>query len=83
MQEQRLVCRCPRLHCRDAVKDGLGIDASIVLDGPKSLLMPIEELQCGAGSNDHLIKARRDQVALTDSVDEAQQLSGVGAANDP
>ena len=56
MQEQRLVCRCPRLHRRDAIKDGLGIDASIMLHGPKSLPMSIEELQRRAGFENALRK---------------------------
>ena len=34
-------------------------------------------------SNNHLVKTRRDQVALTDGVDEAQQLGRVGTTYDP
>ena len=32
MEEQRLVGRCPRLRRRNAIEDGLGVDASIVLN---------------------------------------------------
>ena len=45
--------------------------------------MPLEELECGMSSNMHLIEATRNEIALADGVDEAQQLGRIGAADDP
>ena len=83
VEEERLVSRCARLRRRYAVEDGLGVNASVVPDGPKSLLMSLEELECRMSSNQHLIEAARNEIALAHGIDEAQPFGSIGAADNP
>ena len=81
MQEKRLLCGRLRLFRRDPIEDRLSIDRRVVLYRSLALILSIKRLSgCGRTSL-YLIYRRRDEVALANSIQEAQEFCRVGRAD--